>query len=187
MDRSGNLIVADGAQRAVFYYPQLSFAHAASLNSAPVAPGQLTYFFRAGDPFSLGDFVSTSYPWPTVANDVQVTIAGTAAPIYLIINEGPYLAIQVPTNAPTTGTADVLITHPSTGEICWCAATNSMQQYNPGFFTANELGSGQVEATNGVVINTENSPNSQWSRARFSGTATIQFCLTGGGPFYRWS
>ncbi len=179
LDRSGNLVVADASNRTVFFYPQLNFAHAASLNSQPVAPGQLTYFFRAGDPFSFnGDFVSTTYPWPTVANDVQVTVAGTAAPIFLIINEGPYLAIQVPTTAPTTGTADVLITHPSTGEILG-AATIPMQQYNPGFFTVNELGTGQVAATNGAD-NTENSSTNGVSRA---GTATIQFCLTGGGPF----
>jgi uncharacterized protein (TIGR03437 family) len=181
LDKSGNPIILDSSNRAVFYYSQLFFQHGASFNSSPVAPGQLTYLLRDGEAFSFGsDFFASSYPWPTDAGDVQVTINGIKAPIYLVINEGPYIALQVPTNAPSTGFANFVVTHPSTGEVVG-AALIPMQQYNPGFFTANASGTGQVAALNGVD-HTLNGPGNGVARGA-TPPATIEFCLTGGGPF----
>lgn len=146
LDKADNLIVAEFTNRIAFYFAKLTFQNAANYNQKPLAPGMLALLYRLGKDFALtpGDGTSLS-PWPQTLSDLQVTVNGTPAPIFRV--DPSDIAFQVPMNAPTSGTADFLITHPSTGEIV-AAATVPMAQQSPGFFTLNAQGTGQVAALN---------------------------------------
>jgi uncharacterized protein (TIGR03437 family) len=53
----------------------------------------------------------------------------------------------VPNNAPTSGEVEYLVTRPATGEII-AAGNFFMGPAAPGFFTANQAGTGQIAACN---------------------------------------
>jgi uncharacterized protein (TIGR03437 family) len=185
LDNSNNLIVAEQANRITFYYPKLSYYNAASYNGGDstgrynqgMAPGQLMLLYQVGQNFNFQTNTENSNPWPTVMSDLQVTINGTAAPIFRV--DTIDIALQIPTNAPTSGTADFLVTHPSTGEVV-AAGSIPMAQYNPGFFTSSSNGIGQVAAINGDdgSVNTPANPITAKG-----GTHYLSLYLTGGGVF----
>lgn len=175
LDPFGNVIVAEAANRISFYFPMLTYAHAATYNQRPLAPGQLAYLYRLGLPFAftLADGTGVS-PWPLTLGDVQVTVNGIPAPIFRLDPVNESIDFQVPQSAPTSGTASFVATQVSTGAIL-AAATIQMAPTNPGFFTANSEGTGQVAAFN--QDGTVNSPSNPVIRGQ-----TISFCLTGAGP-----
>jgi uncharacterized protein (TIGR03437 family) len=185
LDDANNLIVAEQANRVTFYYPKLTYQHAANYNGGhgnnyvtPLAPGQLALLYQLGDAFNLQSFVATTDPWPIMANGLQLTVNGVPAPIYSMVPAAGYIAFQVPSMTPSSGTANFLLTNFSTGQIL-AAGSFPMAQYNPGFFTAGALGVGQIAAFNngtGVV-------NSQVNPVARDGSQYISFCLTGGGVF----
>ncbi len=189
LDDANNLIVAEQANRVTFYYPKLTYQHAANYNGGnqtgayitPLAPGQLALLYQLGDAFSTQNFpsfVATTNPWPTVANGLQITVNGVPAPIYSMIPTAGYIAFQVPSMTPPSGTANFLLTNPSTGQIL-AAGSFPMAQYNPGFFTIPANGFGQIAAfNNGTSV-----VNSQANPVARDGTQYISFCLTGGGLF----
>lgn len=184
LDNSNNLIVAEQANRVTFYYPKLSYYHAASYNGGDaaghynqgMAPGQLMLLFQVGQNFNFQTNTENTNPWPITMSDLQVTINGTPAPIFRV--DTIDIALQIPTNAPTSGTADFLVTHPSTGEVV-AAGSIPMAQYNPGFFTSSSNGVGQVAAINDDgSINTPSNPITVKG-----GTHYLSLYLTGGGVF----
>ncbi len=175
LDGSFNPIVAEGANRVSFYFPELTWQHAANYNQQPLAPGQLALLYRLGQPFVLNSASATTNPWPTMMSDLQVTVNGALAPIFRV--DPGDIAFQVPSSAPTAGTASFLVTRVSTGEIV-AAATIPMQQFNPGFFALNAQGTGQIAA-----INMDGTVNSQTNPVPRDGSAFISFYLTGGGVF----
>jgi uncharacterized protein (TIGR03437 family) len=77
--------------------------------------------------------------------DIQVTVNGTPAPIYRVFPER--IDFWVPWNAPTSGTAEVVATRVSTGEVL-ASAVLPMNVAAPAFYTAAQNGSGQVSAYN---------------------------------------
>jgi uncharacterized protein (TIGR03437 family) len=147
LDANDNLVVAEAINRVTFFFAKLGFQHAATYNNLGVAPGQLLLLNRQGKDFSLSDGLidgSNQSPWPANLGDIQVTVNGMLSPIFHIIPGR--IDMQVPQNAPSTGTADFLVTRVSTGEILG-AASIPMVPYNPGFFTLNASGFGQLAAT----------------------------------------
>jgi uncharacterized protein (TIGR03437 family) len=184
-DNSNNLIVGETANRVTFYYAKLTYQHAANYNGGDgvgnfrqgLAPGQLALIYRVGQNLSLQNATAATLPWQTTMSDYQVTVNGTPAPIFAISAVANYIAIQVPSNAPQGGTADFVLSHPSTGEIVG-AASVPMAQYNPGFFTSNAQGFGQIAA-----FNQDNSVNSATNPISRDGKHYISLCLTGGGVF----
>jgi uncharacterized protein (TIGR03437 family) len=172
LDPFGNLIVAEASNRVSFYYPKLTYQHAASYNQRPLAPGQLAYLYRLGADFSLtpGDGTQVS-PWPTTLSDIQVSVNGIPAPLFHV--NPTRIDFQVPQSAPTTGVATFVVTQVSTGAIL-AAANIQMAPTNPGFFTSNAQGTGQVAAFN--QDGTVNTPSNPIPRGQ-----TISFCLTGAG------
>jgi uncharacterized protein (TIGR03437 family) len=109
-------------------------------------------------------------------NDIQIQVNGVPAPIYRI--DPIDIAFQVPQATPASGNANIVIMHPSTGEIIGTVSA-PMQQYSPGFYTSgNPVGTGQVAATNDDgTVNSGSNPVSR------SGTHFVTFYLTGGGAF----
>jgi len=184
LDDANNLIVAEQSNRATFYYPKLTYQHVANYSGGtangayvtPLAPGQLAEIFQVGQNFNFTPAMENSNPWPITLSDLQVTVNGVPAPIYRV--DTTDIAFQVPSMTPPTGTANFLVTHPSTGEIV-AAGSIPMAQYSPGFFTAGAIGSGQIAAINLV----DNSVNSQANPVSRDGNHYISFYLTGGGLF----
>ena len=158
LDPSDNVVIAEGVNRVAFFYAKSTYQNAASYNQQGLAPGMLTYLYRLGKAFNLTDqtLSAPSLPWPTVLGDIQVTVNGTPAPIFTLSSSR--IDFQVPQNAPTTGLADFLVTRVSTGEII-AAASLPMVPSNPGFFTLNQSGSGQLAATDSTgKVNSASSP-----------------------------
>jgi uncharacterized protein (TIGR03437 family) len=188
LDDTNNLIVADGSDRVTFYYPKLTYQNAASYNGGDangnyfqgLAPGQLALLYQVGLPFNFTPAMESSNPWPTVLSDLQITINGVAAPIYRV--DASDIAFQVPSSTPPTGTANFVVTHPSTGAIV-AAGSIPMAQYNPAFFAINSQGFGQIAARNDDgTINSQSNPVLRNSNAT-DFTHYITFYMTGGGLF----
>ena len=181
LDAFDDVVALEATNRMTFYFPSLTYQHAANFNQQPMAPGMLAYLFRLGQPFSIGDGAATQYPWPTTLADVQVTVNGIAAPIYATssASSAGRIDFQVPAAAPCgcngeANSADFVVTQVSTGRIL-AAGTFQMQQASPGFFTSNAAGVGQIAALN-HDDNSVNSPSNQVAR-----THIIELYLTGQG------
>ena len=179
LDASGNVIVGDVSNRVTFYYPQAFFRNAANFNTQPLAPGMLAILGRYGLPMTLQDGAAQTNPWPTTLADLNVTVNGVQAPIFLSSSAFGAIYFQVPYETPTSGTANFIVTQNSTGAVL-DVGTFQMAQTNPGFFTTNAEGTGPVAASNSD--GTANTASNGANRG-----ATVTFYLTGlgnvpGGP-----
>lgn len=161
LDPFDNVVIAEAVNRLAFFFAKGTYTHAANFNQRGMAPGMLTNFYRLGKPFSLTSQLvdgSQQVPWPATLGDIQITVNGTPGRIFYLNPDN--IAFQVPQNAPTSGTADFLVTRVSTGEIL-AAATLPMVASNPGFFTKGTTigGAGQIAATDGTgKVNTASAP-----------------------------
>jgi uncharacterized protein (TIGR03437 family) len=177
LDNSDNLLISEMANRVTFFYPALAWQNAANYNSQPLAPGQLALLYRWGLGYSFTS-LAASPPLQPSLGDVQILVNGVAAPIYFLA--GQAIGFQVPSSAPTSGTASFVVQHASTGEILG-ASSVPMAPFNPGFLAdgANGVqGVGLAAATNSTGgINGPSNP------IVANNTNFITFYLTGGGPF----
>ncbi len=190
LDNSDNLLVAETANRITFFFAQLAFASEASYNNLQMAPGELVGVSRVGKDFSFTQDYNLSgiSPWPTSesANDIEVLVNGTPAPIFRV--DPTFISFQVPTSTPPSGTAVVQVVHPSTGEIMG-EGDFTMSPYQPAFFTRDATGIGQVAAfqSGPDIDNCTDKPACQINSSSYpipaNGRNTISFCLTGGGVF----
>ncbi|HVO96519.1 MAG TPA: hypothetical protein VMT15_00545 [Bryobacteraceae bacterium] len=175
LDATDNVIVGDVANRITLYYAQAFFRNAANFNTQGLAPGELAVLGRLGLPMSVQTAQASAYPWPMTLADLNVTVNGTPAPVFATNAGYGAVYLQVPYEAPTSGTANFIITQASTGAILG-VGTFQMAKSNPGFFTANQQGTGQVIALNLDGSNTLNGSSNPIARG-----ANIEFCLTGLG------
>ena len=175
IDSSGNVIVGDLSHRITFYYPQAFYKNAATFSAqVPLAPGMLAVLGRAGTIFPVGDAPTQAAPWPFTLSGVTVTVNGQPAPIFNTNSSYGAIYFQVPSNAPTSGFANVIVSNAAGAVIG--VGQFQMNKSAPGFFTASSNGLGQVAATN--QDGTVNSPSNPVSR---SGSQIITFYLTGAG------
>jgi uncharacterized protein (TIGR03437 family) len=168
------VIVGDAANRVTFYFAQAFFRNAANFNTQGLAPGMLAALGRLQLPFSIKDGAASSLPWPTTLADLNITINGTLAPIFASNSGYGAIYFQVPYEAPTSGTANFIVTQASTGAVLGVGGFQ-MAKANPGFFTVNQQGTGPIIALN-LADNTLNTSSNQVARG-----ANITFCLTGAG------
>ncbi len=145
LDAAGNVIVGDTANRITFYFAQAFFRNAANYNVEALAPGMLALLGRYGLPMSIKDGAAAAFPWPTTLSDLNINVNGAPAPIFATIGAYGAISFQVPSSTPTSGTATVIITQASTGEVLG-VGTFQTNKANPGFFTANQAGTGPVVA-----------------------------------------
>ncbi len=143
-DQYGDLIVAEAFNRVTFYYPALVAVNAASnqLNKA-LAPNTIASIYPAGIQFGKDTAnafdVPNALPLPTTLADLQVTVNGTAAPLYYV---GPaQINFAMPWNAPTNGTADVQVLKVSTGQLL-AASQVPMNIVSPAIFVTASAGAG---------------------------------------------
>ncbi|HTS77591.1 MAG TPA: hypothetical protein VMG40_15365 [Bryobacteraceae bacterium] len=183
LDDNDNVVIAEAANRVTFYYAALAAENAASYNLQPLAPGQLELLYRYGLNFGFNS--AQQYPpLQTVLNDIQVLANGEAAPIYEL-GGGAYsfIAFQVPSDMPTSGTVSIVVQHQSTGQIIGSMQAQ-MAPFNPGFFTSNATGTGPAAATNwDGSINSASNPVKAGGTHGNGTPNFITFYLTGGGPF----
>lgn len=173
LDGSDNVIVGDAANRITFYFAQAFYRNDANFNTQPLAPGMLAAIGRLGLQMSIQDGAAQTNPWPTTLADLNITVNGTAAPIFRTLSSYGAIYFQVPYEAPTSGTANFIITQNSTGAVL-CVGQFQMAQANPGFFTTSANGLGPVAATNADgTVNSAANPAARGS--------IVTFYLTGQG------
>ncbi|HTB15767.1 MAG TPA: hypothetical protein VK752_29560 [Bryobacteraceae bacterium] len=176
VDASGNVIVGDASNRITFYFAAAFYRNAATYSAQqPLAPGMLAILGRYGLPMSIQSGAAQAYPWPTTLSDINLTVNGTAAPIFATNGSYGSISFQVPYEAPTSGFANYIITQHSTGAVLGVGSFQ-MGQADPGFFTSNSEGTALVAAQN-AVDNSTNTPANPVARG-----ATIVLYLTGQGP-----
>jgi len=157
LDPFGNPIVAEAtANRVSFYFPAID-----STLSAGGVPGRLSgnganYFGRFAPAMLASIFAfptsrfgdqmtgSSGLPLPTTLGDVQVFVAGVAAPLLYV--SPSQINFQVPKATPL-GPQEIQVQRASTGQVLssWIFRFDAV---SPGLFTANATGTGQLAATN---------------------------------------
>jgi uncharacterized protein (TIGR03437 family) len=147
LDNFDNIIAVEAVNRITFYFAQMAYRSTATFASgnniiSSLTPGLYVLVGRLGKEFALTP-ESAIPPYPTVMSGVQVLVNGIPAPITKTTET--LIFFLVPNNAPTSGTADVLVTRPATGEIL-AAGTFAMGPAAPGLFTVNQQGTGQIAA-----------------------------------------
>lgn len=178
-DNWGNLFLADDANRVLIYYPGLSALNAANywgLNTnpqRPVAPGMIAALFSTGvdQQFGTETAAAAAVPLPKTLNGIQVLVNNTPSPLFFA---GPnQINFQVPSNAPTSGTADIEVVDTATNRVLG-DTTVVMNDVAPGIFTQNASGSGD-----GVIANQDGTLNTPANPAKAGSVVTLY--MTGQG------
>ncbi|MCX6631587.1 MAG: hypothetical protein NTW28_28580, partial [Candidatus Solibacter sp.] len=151
-DQYGDLIVAEALNRVTFYYPKLAAVNNASYQAnKALAPNTIASIFPYGIQFGKDTALATDLPnplpLPKTLADIQVTVNGTAAPLYFV--SPGQINIVVPWDAPTTGTADVQVLKVSTGQLLAAGAV-PMNTVSPAIYAGASAGAGAKLA---AVIN----------------------------------
>jgi uncharacterized protein (TIGR03437 family) len=157
LDPFGNPIVAEAAaNRVSFYFPGIDATTSAggisgrqSGNGANYigrfAPAMLASIF-AYPTSRFGDQTvqNSVLPLPTVLGDVQVFVAGVAAPLLYV--SPSQINFQIPSATPP-GPQEIQVLRASSGQVLssWVFRIDPV---SPGLFTADATGTGQLAATN---------------------------------------
>ena len=189
-DQNGALYVADATNRIAVYYPALQALNGANfLSDRPLAPGMWASLCSPASNCSGGTtlFSTTTFtpqaqlfsqvPIPTVLGDVMVTVNGTAAPMEYV--SPAQLNFYVPSNAPTSGFANIEVTQASTGQVL-AAGLALMNSISPGVFELQYTGASRQAA----VLNEDNTVNSSSNPAQRG--HLIQVFATGQGVYSGW-
>ncbi len=173
LDVYGNPIVAESVNRVAMFYPAAAGVSAANFFNRPVAPGMYVALFPSGGQFAFEetkvfDELPNPIPMPKELADVQVLINDQPAPLHFVSPR--QINFFMPMNAPTSGTVDVLVTRPSTGQV-FASGALRMDVASPGLFTANASGSGQLAALNqDSSVNSPSNPAPRGSVVQLFGT-----------------
>jgi uncharacterized protein (TIGR03437 family) len=154
-DRFGNLFVADAANRIAIHVPTVGIANGANfvnISGRALAPNTFVSLFSTGLHFSDERFDASTLPIPKVLGDVQVTLAGKALPLTLVMNT--QINAIVTNDAQISGNAELIVSRVSTGQVL-AAGNVPMTSVAPGLFTVAANGTGQIAA-----LNQDNSVNS---------------------------
>ncbi len=159
LDPFGNPVVAEGAtNRVSFYFPAIDSTSAAGGLPGRFSGNGANYFQRFAPamlasifPYAnkrFGDVTeqSSGIPLPTILGDVQVFVAGVAAP--LLYASSGQINLQIPSATPANGgLQEIQVVRASTGQVLasWLFRFDAVA---PGLFTANSTGSGPLAATN---------------------------------------
>ena len=146
VDAFGNPVIAEGANRVSFYYPQLDARNGANYFHR-YAPGMLASLFALpGVQFSNStqNFDSLPHPLPIPSRlaDTQVLVNGAAAPVLYV--SPAQINFQIPSATPT-GTQEFQAVRASTGQVL-ASGFFPVEQTSPALFTADSTGAGQVSA-----------------------------------------
>jgi uncharacterized protein (TIGR03437 family) len=157
-DQYGDLFVADGTNRIAIYYQGLAFQNAANFLARPLAPGMVASVYPA--PNTTAQFAASTavsdLPLATTLADTQVRFNGLPAPLYFVATG--QINFYVPMGAPTSGTAEVEVVRPSTGQVL-AASQVQMSTGSPGVFLYPQGQTGPLR-TAAVINSQDNTINS---------------------------
>ena len=177
-DQYGNLVMADASNRVSLYFPALQAVNGASLvSNLPLAPGMFASICSPGTACAnsqkeFGSITASSgdlpnpIPLPLTLGDVQVTLNGSAVPLYYVSPN--QLNFVVPMNAPTSNFADLEVVQASTGRL-YASAQVPMNVASPGILLQQYTGA--VRAA--VVANQDFSLNTPTNPAKRGSVITI--------------
>jgi uncharacterized protein (TIGR03437 family) len=172
-DGFGNLLVADSLNRVLAYFPGLAATNAA--NYLPrLAPGMIASLFipeNQSIPTMTFEQVPNPIPLPRELGDVQVLVNQRPAPLFFV--SPTQINLQVPSDAPESGTVEFQVVRPSTLQIL-ASAHVRMERASPALFTRPPTGTGQIAA-----LNQDNTINSATNPARVG--EIVQLFGTGAG------
>ncbi|HYA18922.1 MAG TPA: hypothetical protein VEF06_15725, partial [Bryobacteraceae bacterium] len=172
-DPYGNLLVADGINRVIYFAPQVTPQNAANYLTTDVhalAPGTFTVVYPTvtTNTISSGTAVSSTLPWPTVASDTQVIVGGIPAALYYV--SPGQINFPMPMALPSGGSVDLQVIRPSTGQI-YGGAEIPMALASPALFVLGGLQSGPVAALNqNNTLNTPANPATRGTVIQLFGT-----------------
>ena len=178
-DGFGNLLVGDGANRILYFAPQVDIVNAANYSLRPLAPGTIAALFphsqatttgggtgTSNPPNSVlagGTEAATATPLPTTLADIQVIVNGTAAPLFFASPGQINMALS--NTLPGGGTVDLQVVKASTGQI-YGGAEVGLATADPALFTLTTTGGGQILASN-FADGTINSPQNPVQKGQF--------------------
>jgi sugar lactone lactonase YvrE len=146
LDEVGSLYISEQGNRISLYAsPAVATDAAAFVSGGQLAPGMIATIW----PVSAAGFRGTdvagaaAIPLPRTLADTQVLVNGQPVPLFYV--SGSQINFQVPNNVPQTGTIDLQVIRPSTGEILAAGAV-AMRTAQPRFFLKET--SGQAAAIN---------------------------------------
>jgi uncharacterized protein (TIGR03437 family) len=160
-DQSGALYVADASNRVAIYYPALQALNGANfMTDRTLAPAMIASLCAPASncatsaaAFGAQTAINNQSPVPTVLGDVQVNFNTTPAPLFYV--SPAQINFYVPSNAPTSGYANVEVVQHSTGQVL-AAGLAPMSGASPGIFMQQYTGSSRQAA----VLNEDSSLNS---------------------------
>jgi uncharacterized protein (TIGR03437 family) len=154
-----NLLVADSANRVVYFAPQMVTESSASYSARALTPGMLASLWPSigTNAIATGTAPESGLPLPTTLSDTQVLVNGTAAPLFFV--SPGQINFQLSNSLASGGIASIQAIRPSTGQI-YGGAEIQLASADPALFTYNGSGGGQVAAINFVdgSINTPSNP-----------------------------
>ena len=167
-DPFGNPLIAEGgANRVGFYYPAIDYT-----TSAGGVPGQLSgnaanFFgrFAPGMLATIFAFPSGPFGDATTTGDIQVSVGGTAAPLFYV--SPSQINFQVPGVIPVGPLEEFQVARISTGQVL-ASWLFQIDAESPGLFTVNGSGSGQV-----VALNQDGSVNNGANPAKAGSIVTL--------------
>jgi len=168
LDPFGNPVVGEGINRVSFYFPAIDFE--TSGNSASYfgifAPDMLaTIFSFANSTFGSETAGFSSLPVPATLGDIQVLVAGVAAPI--LYASPSQINFQMPGATPVGGYEEIQVVRASTGAVL-ASWLFQIEAESPALFTVDGSGNGQV-----VALNQDGSLNNSGHPAKASSYVTL--------------
>ena len=149
LDANGDVLLTELGNRVSEYFPEIDPVNGASFQAgAQLTPGMIaSVWAKAG---STPPTQAPSIPLPTELAGLEVIVGGVAAPLFYAGNSAyaGYVQInfQVPSSAPTTGSADIQVVDSTTQQV-FDAGFMPMNVAAPAFFKSNPANS-QVLAEN---------------------------------------
>ncbi len=160
IDPFGNLLVADGISRILYFAPGLGVVNAANyISGRALAPGTAAAIFPAAgtmNTLSGGTASAASFPLPTTLAGTQVIVNGVPSALFYVSPGQINLPLSL--GLPAGGTVDLQVVAPATGQI-YGGAQVSLSSASPGFFTTGGTGTGQVAAINQIDGTTNSATN----------------------------
>lgn len=155
-DSFGTLYVGDAANRVALHFPAASALNAANfVVGRALAPGAIASLYPLGIQFTSETAAFSSLPMPTTLGGIQVLVNDKPAPLFFV--SPGQINFYVPMSTPDSGTAEIQVVRPSTGQII-AGGPVQMNVASPGLFAAGGNGVGQLAAVNqdGTINSPEN-------------------------------
>jgi uncharacterized protein (TIGR03437 family) len=148
VDSFNHLVVSDGINRILYFVPQVNVTNSANYSTRALTAGTAVSLFPTVTTNPVANGTATApaqFPIPATLADTQITVGGTPTPLLYVSPSQDNIIL--PQALATSGSADLQVIRPSTGQIV-AAAEIELASASPGLFTQGSVGSGQVAAIN---------------------------------------